>query len=95
MVDRKLIDADLTRRLLDFLRFNVRRNSCSNILKAAIGIIECQPAVDAVEVVRCKDCKWYSPENIDELPECKHPSGSVGNCGDLFFCADGERKLDV
>ena len=46
------------------------------------------PTVDAVEVVRCKDCKWqngtacpmfdwWTPEGIDE-----------------FFCRFGERKTE-
>lgn len=47
------------------------------------------PTVDAVPVVRCKDCKWY---RID---------GGHSNCGwrnmdddfsENFYCADGERK---
>ena len=53
-------------------------------------IIKNAPTVDAVEVVRCKDCK-HSWEDIGGLC-CSH-----GACVDLtvpgdFYCAYGERK---
>ena len=41
------------------------------------------PTIDAVEVVRCKDCKYFKTrlcENEDNY--------------DNWFCADGERKED-
>lgn len=54
--------------------------------------IDSAPTVDAVPVVRCKDCKWW--EQIDD--------GQYGYCsprkygfykGD-WFCADGERRAE-
>ena len=51
-----------------------------------------QPTVDAVEVVRCKDCKYWSGYG----GRCKHwgspLAGTVHytNAGD--FCSYGERK---
>ena len=45
------------------------------------------PSVDAVEVVRCKDCKHYW-KNVNT-------PGFDGKCttvGDDDFCSDGERK---
>ena len=52
------------------------------------------PTVDAVEVVRCKDCKWY---------ERKYPWNNASTmCSylefpmdDNDFCSWGERKEDV
>lgn len=29
------------------------------------GMLEDAPTIDAVPVVRCKDCKWYDPPHID------------------------------
>jgi hypothetical protein len=51
--------------------------------------VEKAPAVDAVEVVRCKDCKWWD----DSL--CTNINGAfcVVENGD-WFCASGERKGD-
>lgn len=47
------------------------------------------PTADVVEVVRCKDCKWWTKEKI----------GSQGRCGmlghyprDVFYCSHGERR---
>ena len=52
------------------------------------------PTVDAVPVVRCKDCKQYKTIitwNGNEYKACeKNPHGD----GD-WFCADGERKYDA
>lgn len=43
------------------------------------------PTIDAVQIVRCKDCKWYAA-----------PISRCDNCGlpreQTFFCADGRRK---
>ena len=54
---------------------------------AALSVLEeldAAPTVDAVEVVRCKDCKYFKTrlcENEDNY--------------DDWFCADGERKGEV
>lgn len=58
------------------------------------------PAVDAVEVVRCKDCKWYKESNHSELYpvrfcyRLKNDDGvPVGyNWADNDFCSYGERR---
>lgn len=47
---------------------------------------------DLQPVIRCRDCKYYCPEIDGELEHCTHPSGYVGECAKLFFCASGERK---
>lgn len=48
------------------------------------------PTIDAVPVVRCKDCKWrHDDSNIQYLPCTEwYPP-------DDFFCAYGERRADV
>ena len=43
--------------------------------------IEQAPTVDAVPVVRCKDCKYF------KTPLCQNEDNH-----DNWFCADGERK---
>ena len=49
-----------------------------------------EPAVDAVEVVRCKDCKHCDPENY----HCDHPMGTAAPLRRKpdDFCSYGERK---
>lgn len=54
------------------------------------AVIENAPTVDAVEVVRCVDCK-HSKEDIydDAVVICAEHEGAFLKD---FFCADGERK---
>lgn len=48
-------------------------------------IIEKQPTVDAVPVVRCGDCKWYD--------SAFYACSKCGVCVNRdFYCADGERS---
>ena len=49
------------------------------------------PTVDAVEVVRCKDCAWYE-NGKDYEPYCNHPTHGIPYPCDYDFCSYGERK---
>lgn len=57
-----------------------------------------QPVVDAVEVVRCKDCKYYvPPEDGDFLGLCTNGKLCVSQCGEVYpeetyFCPYGEKE---
>lgn len=55
-----------------------------------IMMIKTAPTVDAVEVVRCKDCKHCDPENH----HCDHPMGTAAPLRRKpdDFCSYGERK---
>ena len=75
----------------------------STVLKQTISDINNMPTVDAVEVVRCKDCRWFDK---------KTEHSSYGYCHAMkhaylsknweisiyrtykedFYCADGEKK---
>lgn len=69
-------------------------------------VIEDAPTIDAVPVVRCKDCKHrilnenYNKEKPGSLKAvCELDTGDyfeLGRCAedDDWFCADGERKDD-
>lgn len=66
--------------------------------QAAMSITEELPAVDAMPVVRCRDCKyydrrWFTCENdvlLIKIDDCGcHPPFRVD---DDWFCADGERR---
>lgn len=52
-------------------------------------LIDAQPTVDAVEVVRCKDCKHWT--RIYTKWHCDIHF-NVGHAE--FYCADGERRAD-
>lgn len=47
------------------------------------------PTVDAVPVIRCRDCIFYDPENSSNW--CSHPKG-LCNPGESDFCSYGQRK---
>ena len=53
------------------------------------------PAVDAVEVVRCKDCKHYKPQNQGAHRNCTTPycvRVVAVKVSPDDFCSYGERK---
>lgn len=52
--------------------------------------IDEQPTIDAVEVIRCKDCKYYSKRNGHHY--CYNHNG-IGS-GDAF-CSYAERRTDA
>jgi len=55
-------------------------------------LIEAAPAVDAVEVVRCKDCIHYE-KYPDYANECWNDAGML-NVYDDCFCSYGERRTE-
>lgn len=56
------------------------------------------PAADVVEVVRCKDCKYYDTTFIKERKMCwrKDSDGLIAAyvCLQEDFCSYGERRED-
>lgn len=47
---------------------------------------------DAVEVVRCKDCKWYAHDG--DYAFCDNYASLMDHVGDETFCSYGERRDD-
>lgn len=84
----RTIDAD---KLVDMLYDNEFAVLCP--LDEVSGVVDACPTVDAVPVVRCKDCKHRIYKDMGE------EIGEIGGCG-LFncampnegFCSHGERK---
>ena len=104
----RLIDADV---MIEYLRKQLCDNcheqkDWCDICDYAYLIDEMKkvPTVDAVEVVRCRDCKWWDEDDNDLYGYCmamKHGYMSANweigiyrkYKGD-FYCADGERRED-
>ena len=82
---KRLIDADRAE-LYDAIGRNAFRDR-----QDIIDLINNQPTVDAVEVVRCKDCiRRY---DTDECPMCFLSEGQYYEfTRDDGFCDRGERK---
>lgn len=63
----------------------------------AADIINHAPAVDAVPVVRCKDCRHFREAFFGEK-YCNRPVmcgfAEIGDLGDDDYCSYGERRAD-
>lgn len=56
------------------------------------SMISSSATADAVDVVRCKDCRhWYSPTK-DDAHYCRIPQGLNGVVAEEDFCSYGRRK---
>lgn len=98
----RLIDADITEKIL-LERYKALAEEYGHYdhyttgYGDALDVVEEAPTVDAVPVVRCKDCiRWYEPEGV-----CLkiYSDGAVSayawqdrNADD--FCSYGERKTN-
>ena len=103
--EKRLIDANEFRNRLshvvyDF--FEVHTNDCKLTNTASVGyctetieeVLKQTKTVDAVEVVRCKDCKHWSDGVAgctDHVKCCKIGFYMVGENG---YCVYGERRTD-
>lgn len=82
----RLIDADALPRLTQIFEANGKRREQEVVLSK---IIDNAPTIDAVPVVRCKDCKHSRNDELWHMRWCKGVTVK-----DEHFCADGERKDD-
>lgn len=108
----RLIDADAARkeakRIWDMWNLaNVGATSQKEINKVfkmmelfdAVGyVIDKTPTVDAMPVVRCKDCKWHKQECTAQYYDGSRRIEHICTMYEIeinyldWFCADGERK---
>ena len=86
--DKRLIDANA---LLSYIDECSQESRFRVYYGYAKSFIDDAPTVDAVEVVRCKDCKYWQ-DNNDGYPheECRWGNGETPDAND--FCSYGERK---
>ena len=88
LIDRDTLIASIPKTNVDI--FENCRN-CTTLCDWEVKeLIDKQPVIDAVEVVRCKDCK-YADVLITGNIYCKHFSEWHLH-GTDWFCADGERR---
>lgn len=64
------------------------------LIDAMIKALENAPTVDAVEVVRCKDCKHALTNNQRYICCRRNGFNSALNFGSDSFCSYGERRND-
>jgi hypothetical protein len=104
LIDRAAANAALEN--LDALMWHRAETEDEEFIKVQVGItlasceIEALPTIDAVPVVRCRDCRHSSRIASDTTGRMRHCwSGRGRNNGDGFsrvkrdgFCDEGERK---
>ena len=91
----KLIDADALLKHAGIFEVKARARGCwnsiLNLAKAWLwNEVNIAPTIDAVPVVRCRECKHCDPENY----HCDHPMGTTAPLRREpdDFCSYGERK---
>ena len=98
MAEKKYIDAEAVGGVLDkeYNRYgfgwSAMESHAMSVIDSIYRGIRELPAADVVEVVRCKDCKWYCKSDPGH-PDCDFCKRLI--CGTIkpdFYCADGERK---
>lgn len=85
----RLIDADALFRNMERWYNNAERD------EIAVELVANAPTVDAVEVVRCNDCKHYSPGTGLNAGHgwCNEPPlGTPLAVSEDFFCKYGKHK---
>ena len=88
----RLIDADALRIAIDKLEAESDMPKMwHNGLAYAVNRIVHAPTVDAVPVVRCKDCKYYEETGSGGIGTCLLTISGAEVDG---FCAWGERRED-
>ena len=70
----------------------------SGFARLHVSDIDTIPRVDAVEVVRCKDCKYWGQDVCsytgDDESFCTNPDGLDNYAHPDDFCSYGERRTD-
>ena len=86
----RTIDADALKRDIGKYHDGLKPRYISKLVDAEIAdirdIIDEQPAIDAVEVIRCKDCKHRNRYY------CYHPEQMYLAVDIDYYCARGERR---
>lgn len=96
----RLIDADELKHRME----TVEMFGLKGLMKVAIGMVIVSPIVDAVEVVRCKDCyycftvKSFGKEYLYCDAFCEHAEGDLIGVSLMVepnhYCSWGERRED-
>lgn len=88
----KLISADALREEMNEYILPLTTNNlmgAADVFHRTAHLLEEAPALDAVEVVRCKDCKSYLPANHNFAKHCQLTGTEMDEDG---FCSYGERR---
>lgn len=96
--EKRLIDAnEVIKETESILNFRRQHHMPTAEYEALLGYLKKRPTVDAVEVVRCKDCTYFRVESDDFLGICKCGAIATNYGGEIYperehFCSYGERR---
>lgn len=88
--EKRLIDANLLVKDLEFLAKH-EDSFRQSVILGVVQTVNTRPTVDAVHVVRCRECLYYEKGKSYE-PYCNHPTHGIPYSNDDDFCSYGERK---
>jgi hypothetical protein len=96
----RLIDADALDFTFDRRCFSAGDEQYVRGVDDAIGVINNAPTVDAVSVVRCRECESYDENgdciSLDLLIGIHSDTINYDFCPDPdFYCAYGRRKIET
>lgn len=91
----RLIDADALLERVPKARLDGEKIDRDGAIADTVMLICNAPTIDAVEVTRCKDCKYFSTDNptTDTFGECEKYS-TPHTAYDTFYCANAEKGAD-
>lgn len=81
---------------IEFIKHNTPNINGETTVKCVIRSLKNVPAADVAEVVRCKDCKYFTDEG-DGLFYCEYHTDNAGYCDEACwviendFCSYGAR----
>ena len=92
----RLIDADIFASELEFADADVCEEFPDSYCEFGFSrerireLLQDIPTVDAVPVVRCRECKWWQED--DDIGHCDNPDGLDNYAKPEDFCSYGKRK---
>ena len=89
----RLIDADYGQKQLTIVEVECGKNfetDCNHVR----DFLNAMPTIDAVPVVRCRECKYRFKNNGHDKSGCPIIDANIWMDGD-DFCSHGERKEDA
>jgi hypothetical protein len=89
----RLIDADVLLKKADWFEYYDEDGHWDGFERIDVDDVEKAPTVDAVEVVRCKDCRFYEENAESRTRFCRRGLNYQYAVPD-GFCSYGERRTN-
>lgn len=97
-MEKEYIEREAVQAKLERLRDKCGNDEMTFALNWALDLILKIPSADVVEIVRCKDCKYYREEPSQHVDDAvvvwcdagHYPTSKV--MPDDWFCAGGQRR---